>query len=109
MDGLHPLPDARVRPTADGTPERRARVLHKRYLGRDLYVVANLDDSEAELELVVRGTADLEAWDPHRGVRRSLDAERRTVNRGTSNEPAAATVVTMVVPANEARVLVERP
>lgn len=132
LERVHPLPDARVRPAprprssaragsplAAGPrdPGRRPRVLHKRYRGRDLYVVANLDNSESTIELVVRGAFELEEWDPHRGGRRMLQANEPAGGEraqpvaddapvAAGERAGAATAVTIDIPANEARVIV---
>ena len=48
--------------------------LHKIKDGRDIYFFANSQDTPVDTQVVLRGTKNLELWDPHTGERRPIES-----------------------------------
>jgi len=53
---------------------RMLRCIHKRWNGRHIYFFANLDPKLSASVVLLRGRHDLEAWDPHTGEIRPVQA-----------------------------------
>jgi len=55
-------------------PGQTLRYIHKIWQGRHVFFFANLDPKLAESVVTLRGRHDLEAWDPHTGKSKPLQA-----------------------------------
>lgn len=74
-------PDARV------NPPHEARVMHKRYRGRDVYLLANLAKEPRELRLETRESHVFDVWNPHDGsIETGADEGHEVVVRVATNE-----------------------
>ncbi|MGE5296605.1 MAG: glycosyl hydrolase, partial [Solirubrobacterales bacterium] len=53
-------------------PGQALRYIHKRWKGQDLYFFANLNPQSTGSTVTLRGSHDLEIWDPHTGQQEAI-------------------------------------
>lgn len=77
LESMQPVPDVRfesVPPVAGGN----VTYIHKIIAGRDYYFFANSSNTAAGISVLLRGSLDLEAWDPHTGDIRGAECTPTT-------------------------------